>query len=130
MHYRCDKCGGYHADAYAVVGPSISPSMMITKPGEKVGLKTPKTVKNRVRKIDNRTYEASEVRHVTDRASDERVELQIAWQLERRMKHVYCKNCDNKWYSADAVDVKHYFLIAGDNVKCLKCGVEVNISVV
>jgi len=123
VHYRCDKCRGYHADAYAVAGSIALPLITISR-------KTPKPVKNRVNKIDNRTYEASEVRHEPERASDERVELQVAWQLDRKMKHVYCKNCDNKWYSADAVDIKHYFLITGDNLKCLKCGVEVNIAVV
>ena len=57
MHYRCDRCRGYHADAYAVAGSIILPLM--------ISRKTPKPVKNRVMKIDNRTYEASEVRHVT-----------------------------------------------------------------
>jgi RNase P subunit RPR2 len=91
----------------------------------------PKTGKDPTKEIKRDVKESSEVRYVTDGRGGEKIEFQVAWHVNRTMKHIHCKNCDSKWYFADKGDnIKHHFLMTGDNIRCLKCGTEVNISVV
>lgn len=128
VQYKCDSCGGYHADAFGFMNAASSLSKLKAKSGKTVVRRPPKVGTHPTKELEHLNKGSSQLRYLLDRSNRRTVFFQIAYTPDSRIKHIDCKKCGNKWYLASRTDVKNYFAIKGDKIGCLRCKRETSMS--
>ncbi|MGI0079713.1 MAG: hypothetical protein ACRECH_08815 [Nitrososphaerales archaeon] len=86
VQYRCDSCGGYHADAQGTMNVKASLTKIHANSGETVERQPPKTGVDPSMEVEHSIKDSSQVRYVRVRTDGKTIVFQIAC---RRKNHAY-----------------------------------------